>query len=327
MLKKLTKAFTLICLLLLIGCSKEENNTNAESQYKSLLDKMPKVEKKYYDESRLEKNKNYTFDEAISKFSFIIYESYWEKDLPESKQFIYSFAETDNVKLFKGNMSQYEFRYQTEEVSSIDVSINYTSYTKANYKEKLKEDKYEITKEENDIVHYKSSSSEYSFNAFKCYSDEACLSASVSIYSSTIQDKQAKAIEVVKEVFDTITLDNKEPILQDKLATMKNYDGKTPISAEYISPIDVYETSIGISYNNLTLTLDLKEDAYHIDGPWTILSNEPYTLINEDKTYKIVKNGIPEYYSFEQYDEANYENKPMGGTLEDLDILISLFYK
>lgn len=327
MLKKITKAFTIICLLLLIGCSKEDNNKNTDSQYKYLLDNLPKVERKYYDESRLEKNKNYTFDEAVSKFSFIIYEDYWERDMPENKQFIYSFAETDSVKLFNGSLNEYEFRYNTDDISSTDVTIRYTDYTKANYKEKLKEDNYEITKEEDGIVHYNSSSSEYSFNAFKCYSEEACLSASVSIYSSTIQDKQAKAIKIIKEVFDTITLDNKEPILQDKVATIKNYDGKTLISAEYISPIDVYETSIGITYNDLSLTIDFNEENYHIDGPWTILSNNPYTLINENKTYKIVKNGLPEYYAFTQYDKTNYENKPMGGTLEDFNILISLFYK
>lgn len=127
-------------------------------------------------------------------------------------------------------------------------------------------------------------------------------------------------------MFDTITLDDGQPYLQDKLVTIKNFEGKSILSYKYIEGVNVYEKSIKLCLNTYYLTIDYDDSNYYSDNKWKILSSDDlYILISDENVYKTVVNGLPEYYLFE--DSSKEDSMAMGETLEDFHILRNIFYE
>jgi len=320
--KKIYITLTLICIIFLSGCESTEEK-NYVSPYKDLVVTREENLEKYIDESRLEKGKNYTYDEAIESFSFILY----KKDL-NSDGITFTFNSNDNVKLRSLEDNIYQFRYSNDD-NYDDVKVTLGSYTKDKYKDELTEDDYEIIKEENEYVFLKKNDDyKITFSLLKFFDTETCLEMTLSEYLSSADDTLAQqSYEIMMKVYETITVDGKTPYLQDMLVRIKNFAGKSIISNKYIRSVLVYEKSIGLAVDDYCLTIDYDNPYYYSDEKWKILDNEDlYILINSDKLYKIVVNGVPEYYLFERLSEE-YTTVAMGEMLEDLYILLDIFYE
>lgn len=341
-----------ICLLIitiaLTGCGKEKTELSD--------DNLNQVEnqniEQYYDSSRIKGTEKYTLSSASKKFSFVqTYQEYPETSddefvVPTNKEIIYTYAGTDeNVKFNNSSEEYYYFNYNVSESDSLYISIKQSEYTKDNYKQKIDEynnDEYSIEnnyqfvilKEEDNYVLYKS---DYSYSTYyylvKFFSDGRGLKAE---YNEDPNSSYAKGEEVaynsMKAVLETIVEDTGEPLLKDKIVTIQNFNNQKIISYKYIYSVEAGRESISLVNGSKNLRVSFSSSNYsYSSGNWTILSSEdPYITVNKEQmVYKVVIDGLPQYYEYNDYGNDDSGNPPIkaDGTLKGLNSVLKYFYK
>lgn len=337
MSKKLCVLLIVMCLLL-SGCDNKQEE-NKDSNIENNQTNQQENVKQFYDSSRLDSSITYNYDIAVKNFSFRIteYEEVQDDQFNYSNpiEVIYSYVGNDNVKfLSSSNISSLSFNYYFGENDAEYVNVRKGDYTKDNYKQKIKEhntsadydwdEDYEIIQENGEYVifkKYNKSNDTIYYYGLKFFNNGKSIMGEISDYSNP-RKEQTRFITALTGVLSTIVPDNGDAILEDKIASITNFQNKKLVSYSYL-------LDIRLSYYNLMnsegISLNISKSNH--SSSWKVLSSgDPYITINDEKVYKVVKNGIPEFYQFKNCGGEN-GCQNLGGTLDELESLLKKFYK
>lgn len=327
-MKKIIVLF-FMCLFIITGCGKQEetvidNNANTLEQVQQ-----------FYDESRLDLNKTYTFEDAVSEFSFAHtyyeYPSIEEGDFsaPQKTDVIYSYiGDNDKLKFDHYSVDSIYFNYYLTEQESLYITVEKSENTKDNYKEIIESEKLlTIVSEEDDYLLYKGDYTySTSYYLVKFYEDGRGLVAN---YSDDYFKGKDVVYEGLKNVLDSIERDNGTPILQDKIVSISNFNNQKLISYKYVNWVDGNRKYFLLSKEGKSLIVSDSNHRYsHLNSQWEVLSTDPYiTVHDEQKVYKVVVNGFPQYYDYSDYSTEDGIAVKADGTLDGLNKILNIFYK
>ena len=337
MSKKLSILLIVMCLML-SGCGNKQEE-NKDSNVDNNQTNQQENVKQFYDATRLDSSITYSYDIAVKNFSFRVteYEEVKDGEFSYSNPIdvIYSYVGNDNVKfLSSSSISSLSFNYHFGESDTEYVNVRKSDYTKENYKQKIEEHNtsadydwdgdYEIIQESDEYVIYKKyteSNDTIYYYGLKFFSNGKAMMGEISDYSNP-RKEQTRFITALTGVLSTIVPDNGDAILEDKIASIPNFQNKKVVSYSYFLDINPSYYSL---MNSEGISLNISKSNY--SSSWKVLSSgDPYITINDEKVYKVVKNGLPEYYQFKNCGGEN-GCQNLGGTLDELETLLKKFYK